>query len=102
MAIERIDSVISSFIKKTETDSSDIFKLQALWKNMVGPVLAKHTQPATLYKKKLTIHVTENAAGFALRYEHPNLLTEIKNKLGVEITDIVIRAGSIQSDDAQG
>lgn len=95
MGIERIDSVINGFIHKTREGTSEIFQLQGEWRDLVGEVLANHTQPVAIRNEKLTIRVSENAAGFALRYEYPNLLEQIEHRTGIHLKDIIFQAGRI-------
>jgi len=68
------------------------YEVWSVWDEVVGPAVARVTQPASLRKGKLSVTVASAAWHHALHQEKAALLEKLNNRLGRRtITDIRFR-----------
>lgn len=94
---ERIDSIISSVIKKLDSGSMAIAEdIENAWRQVAGRKAAGHSKPASLRKKKLTINVDGSGWLYELSLKKDELLHGLKKRLGSDkINQLQLRIGEL-------
>ena len=73
-------------------DDLDLVKLEKSWENVVGGIIAKHTQKLTLRNKILYINIDSSVIRNELMYARSKLVDSINKELGRKVVeDIVLR-----------
>ena len=88
-----LKEVIQELIKAYRwKDDLDLAKLEKTWENIVGNVIAKHTQKLTLKNKILYINIDSSVIRNELMYARTKLIDSINRELGGKVVeDIVLR-----------
>ena len=69
------------------------------WDEIVGPDIAKNTEPAKFYNSRLVVNVKSSVWMQELQYMKPQLLEKIKASLPeTEITDLIFKVGACKKD----
>lgn len=67
-------------------------RLRLLWAELVGPLIAEHTQPHKLYGSQLEVHCDHEVWRTRLQYLEPELLKRIAEGMGEGVvTNIRLR-----------
>jgi hypothetical protein len=67
-----------------------------VWPQAVGPEIAQHAQPHSLWHGRLVVHVTDSVWLYQLRMMRHRLLAGLNERLSpAEIREIVLRVGDV-------
>jgi len=88
-----IGELIPTVIQQATHKHRAIHELQRKWPRIVGKELARHTRPVSLRKGTLCVHADDPGANFALSLEKPKAIERLNASGGLQIEEMVIRAG---------
>ena len=81
--VHRAGHFISSILRSAGLqDGLHEDEIRAVWKELAGDFIARHTEPASVKGGHLVLRVTQPAMRFHLEQMKPMLLTRIRGKLG--------------------
>ena len=63
-------------------------EVRAMWKDLAGDFISRHTEPASVKNGHLVLRVTQPAMRFHLEQMKPMLLARIKERLGGKIRSV--------------
>jgi hypothetical protein len=98
---------LSSTIEKILNDRGWGAKLKeyrvfSLWQKAVGPGIARHTQPASIRGKRLTVVVDSSAWMQQLSLLKPEILSRVNDRLGPDgIESITLKLGELERADVR-
>jgi len=96
MTTKRIGALIPEVMRQAAREYGPLFAIQHGWSRLVGKALAAHTQPVSLRRGRLVIHVDQPGDSFELSYARPRLLKQLHARTKGRVEEIVIRAGELR------
>lgn len=93
-----VDTVLDMLIRERGFDRK-LLEQRALmlWRDVVGPKAAGHTQPTVIAGGQLRVMVSDSVWLTELNFRKPQLIRKLNQRLGAEIVlDVIFRVGTLQ------
>ena len=94
--VQRIGALLPGLLKRVEQRHRALAAIQQRWGKLVGKRLAAHTRPVGLRHGRLVVAVDRPGDGFALSYQRPQLLEQLRGSAVGDVEEIIIRPSSVK------
>ncbi|MBI4341468.1 MAG: DUF721 domain-containing protein [Candidatus Omnitrophica bacterium] len=91
-----IDAIIRGVLGKARHQHAALMDIQQAWPSIVGRELARHTQPVSVRRGRLTVHAEQPGDSFALSYQRAQALDRVRELTSGAVTELVIRPGAVK------
>ena len=94
---QSIKAILPAILRHAQRRYEVLSGIQQRWSRLVGKQLAAHSQPVSLRRGRLVVHVDQPGDGFMLSYRREQLLERLRTTTKGNIEELVIRPGELRS-----
>ena len=94
---QSIEAILPAILRHAQRRYEVLSGIQRRWSRLVGKQLAAHSQPVSLRRGRLVVHVDQPGDGFMLSYRREPLLERLRATTKGSVKELVIRPGELRN-----